>query len=82
MPTNISTKSVIKATLNANQTAIKASLRNLGVTLGIAFVSILVAAILAVDGIIALIAGTVIFFVDRRRDKHHPQTPHHLGAVG
>ncbi|MGA9153525.1 MAG: hypothetical protein WBZ36_23345, partial [Candidatus Nitrosopolaris sp.] len=30
MPTNISTKNVIKATLNANQTAIKASLRGIG----------------------------------------------------
>lgn len=81
MPTNLSTKNVITATLNANQTAIKASLRNIGVTLGFAFVEILVATILGVDGIIALIGGTVIFFVDRRRDKHHPQTQHQGAPV-
>jgi hypothetical protein len=82
MPTNISTKNVIKATLNANQTAIKASLRGIGITLGIAFGGILVATILGIDGIIALIGGTVIFFVDRRRDKHHPQAQHHGSPIG
>ena len=82
MPTNISTKNVIKATLNANQTAIKASLRSIGITLGLVFVGILVATILGVDGIIALVGGTVIFFVDRRRDKHNPQTQHHGNPIG
>jgi hypothetical protein len=82
MPSNLSTKNVITATLNANQTAIKASLRSIGVTLGFAFVGILVATILGVDGIIALIGGTVIFFVDRRRGKHHPQTQHQGAPVG
>jgi hypothetical protein len=82
MPTNISTKNVIKATLNANQTAIKASLRGIGITLGIAFGGILVATILGIDGIIALIGGTVIFFLDRRRDKHHPQAQHHGSPIG
>lgn len=82
MPTNISTKNVIKATLNANQTTIKASLRSIGVTLGFAFGGILVATILGVDGIIALIGGTVIFFIDRRRDKHHPQAQHHGSPIG
>ena len=82
MPTNISTKNVIKATLNANQTAIKASLRSIGITLGFAFGGILVATILGVDGIIALIGGTVIFFIDRRRDKHHPQAEHHESPIG
>ena len=82
MPTNISTKNVIKATLNANQTAIKASLRSIGVTLVFAFGVILVATILGVDGIIALIGGTVIFFVDRRRDKYHPRAQHHGSPIG
>ena len=82
MPTNISTKNVIKATLNANQTAIKASLGSIGITLGFAFGGILVATILGVDGIVALIGGTVIFFVDRRRDKHHPQAQHHRSPIG
>jgi hypothetical protein len=82
MPTNISTKNVIKATLNANQTAIKASLRSIGITLGVAFGGILVATILGVDGIIALIGGTVICFVDRRKDKHHSQAPHHGSPIG
>lgn len=82
MPTNISTKNVIKATLNANQTAIKASLRSISITLGFAFGGILVATILGVDGIIALIGGTVIFFIDRRRDKHHPQAQHHGSPIG
>ena len=81
MPT-ISTKNVIKATLNANQTAIKASLRSIGITLGFAFGGILVATILGIDGIIALIGGTVIFFLDRRRNKHHPQAQHHNSPIG
>jgi hypothetical protein len=42
----------------------------------------LVATILGVDGIIALIGGTVIFFVDRRRDKYHPQAQHHGSPIG
>src|SRR5947199_9501806 len=65
MPTNISTKNVIKATLNVNQTDIKASLRSIGITFGFAFVGILVATLLRLDGIITLIGGTVIFFVYR-----------------
>ena len=73
MSTNISTKDIIKSALNVNQTAIKASLRGIGIDVGLAFTGILVATILGVDGIIAIIGGTVILFVDRRRDKHNPQ---------
>jgi len=72
MPTNISTKNVIKSALNINQTAIKESIRSIGITVGLAFSGILVATILMVNGVIALIGGTVIFFMDRRRDKHKP----------
>jgi hypothetical protein len=72
MPTNISTKNVIKSALNINQTAIKESLRTIGITVGLAFAGILVATILMVNGIIALIGGTVILFMDRRREKHKP----------
>lgn len=72
MPTNISTKNVIKSALNINQTAIKESLRSIGITVGLAFSGILVATILMVNGVIALIGGTVIFFMDRRRAKHEP----------
>ena len=81
MPTNISAKNVIKATLNANQTAIKASLRSIGITLGFASAGILVATILGVDGIIAIIGGTIILFVDRRRERHNPQAQHHGGPI-
>jgi hypothetical protein len=42
----------------------------------------LVATILGVDGIIALIGGTVIFFVDRKRDKHHSQAQHYGSPIG
>jgi hypothetical protein len=72
MPTNVSTKNVIKSALNINQTAIKESLRSIGITVGLAFSGILVATILMVNGIIALIGGTVILFMDRRREKHKP----------
>jgi hypothetical protein len=39
---------------------------------GLAF-SGLIATILMVNGIIALIGGTVILFMDRRRNKPNPQ---------
>ena len=74
MPTNISTKNVIKSALNVNQTAIKESLRSIGITVGLAFSGLLIAIILMVNGIIALIAGTVILFMDRRRNKLNPQS--------
>ncbi len=78
MPTDISTKNVIKSVLNINQTAVKETIRHVGVTLGLAFAGMLVATILIVNGIIALIGGTVIFFIDRRRNKLNPE-PQHAG---
>ena len=74
MPTNISTKNVIKSALNVNQTAIKESLRSIGITVGLAFSGLLIATILMVNGIIALIGGTVILFMDKRRNKLNPQS--------
>ena len=82
MPTNISTKNVIKSALNVNQTAIKESLRNIGTTLGLAFSGLLIAAILMVNGIIALIGGTVILFMDRRRNKLNPQSQQAGSPIG
>lgn len=82
MPTDISTKSVIKSVLNLNQTAVKETIRHIGVTLGFAFAGMLVATILVVDGIIALIGGTVIFFVDRRREKLNPERQHAGSPIG
>ena len=78
MPTDISTKNVIKSALNLNQTAVKQTIRHIGVSLGLAFAGMLVAAILIINGIIALIGGMVIFFVDRRRNKLNPES-HHAG---
>jgi uncharacterized membrane protein len=82
MPTDISTKSVIKSVLNLNQTAVKETIRNIGVTLGFAFAGMLVATILVIDGIIALIGGMVIFFVDRRREKLNPERQHTGSPIG
>lgn len=70
MPTNISTKNIIKSALNVNQTALKQSLRHIGIDIGLAFFGILVGIILMVNGIIALIGGTVILIHDWRRGKH------------
>ncbi|MGH9984339.1 MAG: hypothetical protein ACRD8W_10335 [Nitrososphaeraceae archaeon] len=50
-----------------NQTAIKESLRSIGIDTGLAFFGILVSITLMVNGIIALIGGTIIIFLDRRR---------------
>ena len=82
MPTNISTKNVIKSALNVNQTAIKESLRSIGITVILAFSGLLIATILMVNGIIALIAGTVILFMDRRRNKLNPQSQQAGRAIG
>jgi hypothetical protein len=60
MSPKISTKDIIKSALNINQTAVKESLRSIGITVGLAFSGILVSAILLVNGIIALVGGTVI----------------------
>jgi hypothetical protein len=70
MPSNISTKNIIKSAraLNVNQTA-KQSLRYIGIDIGLAFFGILVDIILMVNGIIALIGGTVILIHDWR-GKH------------
>ncbi|MGB7956682.1 MAG: hypothetical protein WCF23_22145, partial [Candidatus Nitrosopolaris sp.] len=82
MPTNISTKNVIKSALNVNQTAIKESLRSIGITIGLAFSGLLIATILMVNGIIALIGGTVILFMDRRRNKLNPQSQQAGSPIG
>jgi predicted metalloenzyme YecM len=71
MPTNITTKDVIHFALNMNQTAIKESLRSIGIDVGLAFFGILVSVTLMVNGIIALIAGTVIVILDKRRSRHN-----------
>ncbi|MGB7955709.1 MAG: hypothetical protein WCF23_17185, partial [Candidatus Nitrosopolaris sp.] len=80
MPTNISTKNVIKSALY--QTAIKESLRSIGITVGLAFSGLLIATILMVNGIIALIGGTVILFMDRRRNKLNPQSQRAGSPIG
>lgn len=72
MPTNISTKDVINFALNMNQTAIKESLRSIGIDVGLAFFGILVSVTLMVNGIIALIGGIVLVFMDKRRSRHGP----------
>lgn len=72
MSTNISTKDIIRSALDVNQTALKESLRHIGVNVGLAFFGILVGIILMVNGIIGLIGGTVILVHDWRRDKHKP----------
>ncbi len=70
MPTEISAKDIIRSVLNFNQTAAKESLRSIGIDVGLAFFGILIGVILMVNGILALIGGTVILVHDRRRDKH------------
>lgn len=72
MPTDISTKDVINFALNMNQTAIKESLRGIGIDVGLAFFGILVSVTLMVNGIIALIGGIVLLFMDKRRSRHSP----------
>jgi len=71
MPDDISTKSLIKSALNINQTAVKETAKTVGISLGLAFSGMLVATILIVNGIIALIGGNVIFFVDRRHNNNN-----------
>jgi hypothetical protein len=82
MPTDISTKSLIQSALNFNQTAVKETARTVGISLGLAFSGMLVATILIVNGIIALIAGMVIFFVDRRHKKLNPVQQHAGSPIG
>jgi hypothetical protein len=72
MPTDISTKDVINFALNMNQTAIKESLRTIGIDVGLAFFGILVSVTLMVNGIIALIGGIVLVLTDKRRSRHGP----------
>ena len=72
MPTDISTKDVINFALNMNQTAIKKSLRSIGIDVGLAFFGLLVSVTLMVNGIIALIGGIVLLFMDKRRSRHSP----------
>ena len=72
MPTDISTKDVINFALNMNQTAIKESLRSIGIDVGLAFFGLLVSVTLMVNGIIALIGGIVLLFMDKRRSRHSP----------
>ena len=71
MPSNITAKDIMHFTLNMNQTAIKESLRSIGIDAGLAFFGILVSITLMVNGIIALIGGTIVLFLDRRRSKHN-----------
>jgi len=82
MPTDISTKSLIQSALNFNQTAVKETARTVGISLGLAFSGMLVATILIINGIIALIGGTVIFFVDRRHNKLNPVQQHTGSPIG
>src|SRR6476646_10750300 len=83
MPNDISTKSLIKSALNINQTAVKETFKTVGVSLGLAFSGMLVAAILIVNGIIALIGGTVVSFVDRRHNnKLNPERQHEGSPIG
>ncbi|HET7284314.1 MAG TPA: hypothetical protein VFI70_06475 [Nitrososphaeraceae archaeon] len=69
MPTNISAKDIIRSALNFNQTAAKETIRSIGIDVGLAFFGILVGITLMVNGIIALIGGTVILVHDRRRRR-------------
>ena len=70
--TKISTKDILRSILNINQTAVKESLRNVGINVGLAFFGVIVSITLIVNGIIALIGGTVILIRDRRSSKHNP----------
>ena len=70
MPSDISAKDVMHFVLNMNQTAIKESLRSIGIDAGLAFFGILVSITLMVNGIIAIIGGAIFVFMDRRRSKH------------
>jgi hypothetical protein len=72
MPTDISTKDVINFALNMNQTAVKESLRSIGIDVGLAFFGLLVSVTLMVNGIIALIGGIILVFLDKRRSRHGP----------
>ena len=82
MPDDTSTKSLIKSALNFNQTAAKETVKTIGISLGIAFTGMLVATILIVNGVIALIAGTVISFMDRRHNKSSLEQQHIGRPVG
>ena len=70
MPSDISAKDIMHFVLNMNQTAIKESLRSIGIDAGLAFFGLLVSITLMVNGIIAIIGGTIFVFMDRRRSKH------------
>jgi len=72
MPSDVSTKDVIHFALNMNQTAIKESLRSIGIDVGLAFFGILVSVTLMVNGIIALIGGIILVIMDKRRSRHSP----------
>jgi hypothetical protein len=71
MPSDISAKDVMHFVLNMNQTAIQESLRSIGIDAGLAFFGMLVSTTLMVNGIIAIIGGTIVVFLDRRRSKHN-----------
>jgi hypothetical protein len=72
MPTDISTKDVINFALNMNQTAIKESLRGIGIDVGLAFFELLINVTLMSNGIIALVGGIVLIFIDKRRRRRSP----------
>ena len=67
---NITAKDVMQFTLNMNQTAIEESLKKYWYRCGTSIFGILVSITLMVNGIIALIEGTIIIFLDRKRSKH------------
>jgi lipopolysaccharide/colanic/teichoic acid biosynthesis glycosyltransferase len=70
MPTDVSAKDLISSVFNMNQTAIKESLRSVGIDVGLASFGLIVIVTLMVNGIIALIGGVSLLFVDRRRTKN------------
>lgn len=70
MPTDVSAKDLISSVFNMNQTAIKESLRSIGIDVGLASFGLIVSVTLMVNGIIALIGGVVVIFVDMRKTKN------------
>jgi tetrahydromethanopterin S-methyltransferase subunit G len=60
VPTNISSKNIIKFALNVNQTALKQSLRHIGIDIGLAFFGILVGIILMVNALEELLYSSMI----------------------
>lgn len=70
MPTDVSAKDLITSVFNMNQTAIRESLRSVGIDVGLASFGLIVSVTLMVNGIISVIGGVVVLFVDRRKTKN------------